>query len=181
MRRIFIFTVLAMVLGACGSQRKMNIGGDDKYVDDKEYFCSSFYGVAKDPNAAKHIAKLNCRADLATKINGRVTAAVETYYNQYVDEGAKKGMTRDEGGKTEFNFMSYVEMNLGGIVEEVAGRMLPPNKQGEYTYFVAMRVRRADCEKVIDDIQETLPEDLKRQIDNDQDRFRERLREALAN
>lgn len=178
MKKLMILFV-AVLLAACGAQKKMNIGANDDYVDTKDYFYSSFYGTAKDPNAAKHIAKLNCRADLATKINGRIQAAVETYYNQYVDEGLKKGMARDEGGKTEFNFMSTVEANIGNIIEEVKGRMLAPNKKGEYTYFVAMRVKRSDCEKVMNDIQSTLPDEIKQRIDNDQERFRERLREEL--
>ena len=57
--------------------------------------------------------------------------------------------------------------------------MLAPNRKGEYTYFVAMRVKRSDCEKVMNDIQSTLPDEIKQWIDNDQERFRERLREEL--
>ena len=138
MRRIFIFTVLAMVLGACGSQRKMNIGGDDKYVDDKEYFCSSFYGVAKDPNAAKHIAKLNCCADLATKINGRVTAAVETYGPERIAVGIDA-----QGGRVK---TAGWEQDAGIDFITLANSKYPKNQffcrcgRGKADHFICMNV-----------------------------------------
>ena len=182
MRTSVLTAVIAALIGimasACGSQKKMNIGSKD-YTDTPEYFYSSYYGTAKNPNAAKNIAKLNCRADLATKINGRVTAAMESYYNQYADEGAKKGMALDESGKAEMNFMSFVEANLGHLVEEVEGRLSAPNRKGEYTYYVVMRVKRSDCAKAMEEISTTLPSEVKAQIDRNQELFRERLNEYL--
>lgn len=179
--KAILILLLSVFLMSCGSARKMGIGGEDKFIDNDKFFVSSFYGTAKDPNTAKHIALLNCRGDLATKIKGKIMAGIESYANQYQKSTEKKGMIRDESGKFESNITSFVETEIGDATV-IHGRMSEPNRKGEYTYFVAMQVSKDISEKLAAQVEEVvseLPDNIKARINYDQEKFKEYLKQYM--
>lgn len=179
--KTILILMLSVLLMSCASSRKMGIGGNDKFIDNDKFFVSSFYGTSKDPNVAKHIALLNCRGDLATKIKGKIIAGIESYVNQFQKSTEKKGIIRDESGKFESNITSFVETEIGDATV-IHARMSEPNRKGEYTYFVAMQVSKDIAEKLSEHVEEVvneLPSDIKARIDYDQEKFKEYLKQYM--
>lgn len=145
MKKLYYVLVLALILGACGGQKKVTQApsqGDvevvvpcsgPEYMTNNEYFRASAMGLASDMMMAKKKALAEARAEIATQMNATVKRVIDNYGSSYQ-------MGEQDESKSRFQDLgrTVVTEKLSGTRVICEKTMKSPD--GKYKVYIAMEL-----------------------------------------
>lgn len=172
-------TVFAMT--SCGGQKQV-VNNNSKTevfqpfstpadMSDANFVRATASGTSKDMEAARTIADLNARNQLANQVSSTIKAVTERYMNQ-VNIADKMEFAQ----KLEQNVRLVVNQELKGA--QVKGTKMYQNTDGTYECWVNLEMSK---EAMMDIVEDVISKDDKLTLDFQQHLFRKTFDEEMAN
>lgn len=171
---------LAIMISSCGGSKPVASNQGDveialpfsskEYRTDKEFFRATAQGVSSDMTAAKKIANLNARNQLAGDISTVVKAVTEQYMSQVNIAGKEEFQS-----KFEETTRTVIDRELTQIT--VKDEKVFKSKEGKYTYHIAIEMPKAAIEQ---SVIETISKDEKTNLEFDKYMFQKTFDAEMA-
>lgn len=178
---VIILGLLVIIsLGACKGKKEAT-GISDKeveinlycsgaeYTSDKKHFRASGTGKSNNLEIAKEKAYSNTRGRLAALINVTVKTVTDNYAKSATMNGQEIAQDRFETLSRQ-----VVDQSLNNT--KIICEKLTQDKQGNYTYYVAMEMASDD---LFNDMNNTLSKDQELKIDYDYERFKKTYEDEM--
>lgn len=134
-----------------------------EFTSDKKHFRASGTGKSNNLEIAKEKAYSNTRGRLASLINVTVKTVTDNYAKSTT-------MNNQEVAQDRFETLSRQVVNQNLNNTKIICEKLTQDKQGNYTYYVAMEMSSDD---LLNDMNNTLSKDKELKIDYDYMKFKE--------
>jgi hypothetical protein len=182
MRKIMILAAIAVgasvMFTSCKSKKVSSevgateivlpLSGKD-YTSNKDFFRTTQLGKSPDLATAKKIALTNAKAELAANIQTTVKVVTENYTNQRTVADPQ-----EFENKFEENARLVVNQSLNDV--KIIGDKVFKEKDGKYTYYIAIEMSK---EAVENNIADRIAKDAKLQLDFDKHQFQKVFDEEM--
>lgn len=177
----FVLAVAASIVAvtSCGGQKQVTNNGKKEivqpfntpdYRSDNEYFRATASGTSPDMEAARTIADMNARQQLAAQVTSVIKSVTEKYMKQL-----------NVANKTEFaqkmeqNVRMVINQELSGAV--IKDTKLYQNEDGSYEYWYNVEMPKVKIEETIEEL---INKDEEMALDFNQHLFRKVFDEEMA-
>ncbi len=170
---------LVFMFSSCGNKPVSANEGDKEistpfstkeYRSDANFFRAVGIGTSPDMTAAKKIAILNARTEIAGIVSSTIKSVTEQYMNQYTINDKQEFQS-----KFEENARNVVNQQLQGVVTK--DEKLFKSKEGKYTYYIAVEMPK---DQVIDGIANGISKDAKMALEFDKFMFQKTFDAEMA-
>lgn len=176
---VFAGIAVVFAVSSCGGQKQVVNSGkteiitpfsSPEYRSDMEYFRATGTGTSKSMEAARSMASMDAREQLAAQVTAVLKSVSERYMNQ-INVADKAEFSQ----KFEANTRQVVNQELVGAITK--DDKLYQNADGSYEYWVNVEMSRA---KIEDGIEAAISKDEKLAVDFDQHLFMKTFDEEMA-
>ena len=140
-----------------------------EYMSDANYFRATQLGRSPDLSAAKRIALLNAKSELAGLVESTMKSVSINYINQRTI-----GDRQEFGNRFDSESREVINQTLNDV--SIIGERVFRESNGSYTYYVAIEMNK---DPLLRSINERISKDEKLQLDFDQHQFRKVFDEEM--